>query len=150
VEQQFVIFHLAEEQYGLEISSVEGIIRLQEIKNIPRSPDYIEGIIHLRGIIVPVIDLRRRFGLPQVKPTKDTRMVVIYMGKTQVGLIVDDVSEVIRVPEDAVEPPPSMVAGADTAFIRGIAKFENRLITLLNHARILNQNEQAAVEHIAG
>lgn len=148
MEEQFVIFNLAKEYYGLDIASVEGIIKLQTITKMPKSPEYVEGVINLRGTVVPVIDLRKRFGLPQIEMTKDTRIVNVYMGKTKVGMIVDAVSEVIRVPEDAIEPPPSMVAGVDISFIKGIAKLDDRLVTLLDLNRILSRDEQNAMEKI--
>jgi purine-binding chemotaxis protein CheW len=149
LEQQFVIFSLADEHYGLDIASVEGIIKQQAITKMPRTPDYVEGVINLRGMVVPVINLRKRFGLLQIERTNETRIVNVYMGKTKVGMVVDSVSEVIRVPEDAIEPPPPMVSGVDASFIRGIAKLEDRLVTLLDLNRILSQAEQAAVEQIA-
>jgi purine-binding chemotaxis protein CheW len=148
VEQQFVIFNLGGEDYGLEISSVEGIIKMQPITRMPKTPDYVEGVINLRGMVVPVIDLRKRFNLPSSEATKDTRIVNVYVNKTKVGMIVDGVSEVVRLPDEAVEPPPAMVSGVDITFIRGIAKLDDRLITLLDLNRILSTEEQSAIESI--
>jgi purine-binding chemotaxis protein CheW len=146
VEQQFVIFNLAGEDYGLEIASVEGIIKLQPITRMPRTPEFVEGVINLRGTVVPVIDLRKRFNFPPVEKTKDTRIVNVYMNKTKIGMIVDGVSEVIRLPEEAIEPPPPMVSGVDMSFIRGIAHAENRLITLLDLSRIMDMEEQSMIQ----
>jgi purine-binding chemotaxis protein CheW len=102
----------------------------------------VEGVTNLRGTVVPVIDLRKRFGMPTLETTRDTRIVVVYMGKTKVGMIVDGVSEVLRVPEDAIEAAPPMVTGANTQFIRGIAKLEGRLVTLLDLEKVLSVEEK--------
>lgn len=142
MEQQLVIFDLGGEHYGLDISTVEGIIKMQSITKMPQAPSYVEGVTNLRGMVVPVIDLRKRFGLaPQVE-TKDARIVVVYMGKAKVGMVVDGVSEVLRVSEESIEATPPMVTSVDTAFIRGIAKLENHLVTLLNLDQILSTDEQ--------
>jgi purine-binding chemotaxis protein CheW len=145
MEQQLVVFELAKEHYGLDIATVEGIIKMQAITKMPQSPDFVEGVTNLRGSVVPVIDLRRRFGLPRQDVTKDTRIVVVYLSNKKVGMIVDGVSEVLRISDDAVEPPPPMVASINTAFIKGIAKLENRLVTLLELNKVLSLEEQASL-----
>lgn len=150
MEQQFVIFNLAGEDYGLDIASVEGIIKPVEITRMPQAPKYVEGVINLRGAVVPVIDLRKRFNLPPGEMNRDTRIVNVYMNTTKVGMIVDGVSEVIRLPEDAIEPPPPMVSGVDMSFIRGIAKLDDRLVTILDLNRILSNEEQTSIAGLAG
>ena len=142
MEQQLVVFDLANEHYGLDISAVEGIIKMQGITKMPQAPSFVEGVTNLRGTVVPVIDLRKRFSLPTIEQTKDTRIVVVYMGKTKIGMIVDGVSEVLRIPEEAIEPTPPMVSSVNTAFIRGIAKLDNRLVTLLELNKVLSTEEQ--------
>ena len=143
MEQQLVVFELANENYGLDISAVEGIIKMQAITKMPQAPSFVEGVTNLRGTVVPVIDLRKRFGIVSLDHTKDTRIVVVYMEKTKIGMIVDGVSEVLRIPEEAIEPTPPMVSNVNTAFIRGIAKLENRLVTLLDLSKVLSLEEQA-------
>jgi purine-binding chemotaxis protein CheW len=145
MEQQLVVFELANEHYGLDISAVEGIIKMQAITKMPQAPTFVEGVTNLRGTVVPVIDLRKRFGLPTLDHTKDTRIVVVYMDKTKIGMIVDGVSEVLRIPEESIEPTPPMVSNVNTAFIRGIAKLEQRLVTLLDLSKVLSLDEQAAL-----
>lgn len=145
MEQQLVVFDLSNEHYGLDIATVEGIIKIQAITRMPQAPDFVEGVSNLRGSVVPVIDLRRRFGLASQEPTKDTRIVVVYMGSKKVGMIVDGVSEVLRIPDDSIEPPPPMVTSVNTAFIKGIAKLENRLVTLLDLNKVLSLEEQASL-----
>jgi purine-binding chemotaxis protein CheW len=149
VEEQLVIFELGNENYGLDISTVEGIIKIQEITKMPRAPEFVEGVTNLRGMVVPVLDLRKRFGLPIFDNTRETRIVIVNIGKTKVGMIVDGVSEVLRVQEDAIEPTPPMISSVSTAFIRGIAKVNNKLVTLLDLSKVLNLSEITAVSKIA-
>jgi purine-binding chemotaxis protein CheW len=149
MEQQLVIFDLGGEQYGLDISTVEGIIKMQAITKMPKAPSFVEGVTNLRGMVVPVIDLRKRFGLPNLEATKNTRIVVVFLDRTKVGMIVDGVSEVLRVPDDAIEPTPPMVTTVNTAFIKGIAKLENILVTLLDLDNVLTLEEQAKILNIA-
>lgn len=145
MEQQLVVFDLANEHYGLDISAVEGIIKMQAITKMPQAPSFVEGVTNLRGTVVPVIDLRKRFGLATLEHTKDTRIVVVYMEKTKIGMIVDGVSEVLRIPEESIEPTPPMVSTVNTAFIRGIAKLDNRLVTLLDLSKVLSLEEQMVI-----
>lgn len=141
MENQLVIFHLANEYYGVDIAAVESIIKMQAITGIPQAPAFVEGVINLRGAVLPVIDLRHRFGLDQTPPTKDTRIVVVEMSGTTVGMIVDAVNEVIRVPSEDIEPPSPMVTTLDSAFITGIAKVSDRLIILLDLGKVLSIDE---------
>lgn len=142
MEYQLVVFELANEHYGLDISSVEGIIKMQEITRMPKCPPFVEGVTNLRGTVVPVIDLRTRFGLPRKEQDKDTRIVNVYIDKTKIGMVVDGVSEVLRVPEEAIENTPPMVNTVNTTFIRGIAKLEGRLVTLLDLDKIVSVEEK--------
>ena len=136
-ELQLVIFDLAEETYGVNIGSVREIIRMQEITKVPRTPDFVEGVINLRGKVIPVIDLRKRFGFTQAEATKDTRIVVVDIGGTDIGVVVDAVTEVLRLPSGAVEPPTGVITTTDSDYLLGIAKLETRLIILLDLQRAL-------------
>jgi purine-binding chemotaxis protein CheW len=130
-ELQIVVFELGAERYGVDIATVYEIIRHQPITAVPRAPAFVEGIINLRGRIIPVVDLRARLGLATSDMTKATRIVVAETAGTRVGLIVDGVSEVLIVPSDAIEPTPEVAVGAEAAYLRGIAKLGERLIILL-------------------
>lgn len=141
-DEQVVVLELAGEAYGVEIGRVEEIIRMQAITRIPNGPAFIEGVTNLRGRVIPVLDLRKRFGLPASEATRRSRIVVGELGEHTVGLVVDGVSEVLLVGSDAVEPPSTLVTSADSAFLRGVAKLEERLILLLDLSRILTQAEQ--------
>jgi purine-binding chemotaxis protein CheW len=149
MEQQLVIFELAGEFYGVDIATVEGIIKMQAITVVPHAPPFVEGVTNLRGAVLPVMDLRKRFGLSAQVATKDSvgrsdvrRIVIVVMGALKVGIVVDGVSEVIRVPEEAIEPPSPLVTTVETAFIKGIAKMAERLIILLDLSEILSLQEQ--------
>lgn len=141
-EEQVVVLELAGEAYGVEIGRVQEIIRMQPITRIPNGPAFIEGVTNLRGRVIPVLDLRKRFGLAQSGPTRRSRVVVGELGAHTVGLVVDGVSEVLRVSDEAVEPPSTLVMTSDSAFLRGVAKLGERLILLLDLSRILSQGEQ--------
>jgi purine-binding chemotaxis protein CheW len=149
MEQQFVVFALANEHYGVEIAGVEGIIKLQPVTRVPQAPGFVEGVTNLRGSVLPVVDLRKRFGLPSEEHGAEGRIVVVENQGLTVGLIVDAVSEVLRVPAEAVEPPSPLVATVHSAFIRGIAKVEHRLIILLDLAKVLTFTETAALRHMS-
>jgi purine-binding chemotaxis protein CheW len=146
MEDQLVVFMLAKEHYGVRIAVVESIIKLQPITAVPCSPAFVEGVTNLRGRVLPVIDLRKRFNLPAEESTKDTRIVVVEMSGTLVGMIVDAVSEVLRVPAESVEPPSPIMTTVDSAFITGIAKVGERLIILLDLEKVLSPEEKADLQ----
>jgi len=133
-----VVFALGDEQYGVGINSVESIIRPKSITAVPRAPHFVEGVTNLRGTVLPVVDLHRRFGLPAQDAGKDARIVVAESAGNKVGMMVDAVLEVRRIPEPAIEPPSPLVTSIDSDFITGIAKVgEDRLIILLDLVRVL-------------
>jgi purine-binding chemotaxis protein CheW len=145
-EKQLVVFQLGAELYGVEIARVHEIIRLQSVTRVPRSPDFVEGVINLRGKVIPVVDLRRRFGLPVAEHTRASRIVVVEIGDQVVGIIVDGVSEVLRVNTATVEPPSPVVAGVDSEYLHGIAKLPERLVILLDLDRVLAREERRALD----
>lgn len=148
MEHQLVIFKLAGENYGVEIAAVEGIIKMQAITKMPHTPPFVEGVTNLRGAVLPVIDMRKRFGVTVQAETKDTRIVVVEIDGLTVGMIVDAVNEVLRVPAEDIEPPSPMVTTIDSAFITGIAKVADRLIILLDLRKILAVHEQVTLQSI--
>jgi purine-binding chemotaxis protein CheW len=145
-ERQLVVFQLGAELYGVDIARVHEIIRLQAITRVPRAPKFVEGVINLRGKVIPVVDLRRRFGLPTAEHTRATRIVVVEIGDQVVGIIVDSVSEVLRINTSTVEPPSPVVAGIDSEYLHGIAKLPERLVILLDLDRVLARDERRALE----
>ena len=147
-ERQLVIFQLAREVYGLDIHWVREIITLQEITRVPGAPEFVEGVINLRGHVIPVIDLRKRFGLEASADPRRTRIVVVDVPPHTLGLVVDAVTEVLRIPENVVEPAGNILAGIDIAFISGVAKLEHRLVILLDLQRLLQAAEVKALEQV--
>ena len=147
-EERVVVFALAGELYGLDIFRVQGIIKMAAVTRVPRAPEFVEGVINLRGEIVPIIDLRKRFGLGGLDVGADTRIINVEMGDHLVGLIVDGVEEVLNIPLDVVAPPPDLVTTMDSAYLRGIANLEERLVILLDLDRVLTTSEQQALGRI--
>ena len=142
MENQIVVFELGSESFGVEIAKVESIIKMQPITQMPHVPAFVEGVTNLRGKVLPVIDLRKRFGLPSQEADKDSRIIVVSVDQTEVGMIVDGVSEVVSIPEGAVEATPAITSSIDSTFITGIAKLDQRLVILLDLTRILAPQEQ--------
>ena len=144
-ELQIVVCELADEHYGLDIAKVFEIIRHQPITPVPRAPAFVKGVINLRGRIIPVVDLRGRFGMAEAEPTKETRIVVAESSNTRVGLVVDSVSEVLLLALESVESPPDVAAGADAEYLRGIANLGDRLVLLLELDGLFGLEEQGAL-----
>jgi purine-binding chemotaxis protein CheW len=136
---QLVGFHVGGEEYGLDILRVQEIIRLQHLTRVPNSPDAIDGVMNLRGKIIPVIALRKRFGLESVPPDKHTRIVVVEIQGTVLGFIVDSVSEVLRIPADTIEPPPQL-GQAKQEYVSGVGKLDDRLLILLDVDRLMSSD----------
>jgi purine-binding chemotaxis protein CheW len=135
---QLVSFHIGGEEFGLDILRVQEIIRIQQLTRVPNSPDFVDGVINLRGKVIPVVALRRRFGLEDLAHDKQTRIVVVEVKGTVLGFIVDSVSEVLRIPADTVEPPPRLGKGrTDREYVSGVGKLENRLLILLDIDRLM-------------
>lgn len=147
-ERQLVVFQLGAEFYGVDIARVHEIIRLQTITRVPRAPAFVEGVINLRGKVIPVVDLRRRFGLESSEHTRASRIVVVEIGDNVVGVIVDGVSEVLRVTGASIEPPSPVVAGIESEYIYGIARLDDRLVILLDLDRVLVLADRRALEAV--
>lgn len=139
---QLVSFQLGEEEFGVDILKVQEINRMLEITKVPNSPIFVDGVINLRGKVIPILNLRQRFGLEKKELDKKTRIVVVDIDGKVVGVVVDAVSEVLRLPTDTVEPPPPMVAGIESEYIKGVGKLENRLLILLDLNKLLTTEEK--------
>ncbi len=145
---QLVTFHIGDEEFGVEILKVQEIIRMMGITRVPRAPDFVEGVINLRGKVIPIIDLRRRFSMETQFHDKQTRIIVLTVKGIVVGFIVDSVSEVLRIPADTVEPPPAIVAGIDSEYINGVGKLADRLLILLDLDKLLSDRERSELGHV--
>lgn len=146
---QLVTFVVGEEEFGIPILSVHEINRMLEITRVPQSPPFVEGVINLRGRIIPVINLRERFGLPKTEIGKDSRIVVVEISNRIIGFTVDRVNEVLRVPQDVVDDAPDMVGGIDSAYIEGVGKLDDRLLILLSLERLFGSTDLDALEDTA-
>ena len=145
---QVVSFALGNEEYGVDIAQVQEINRMVAITHVPRAPHFMEGVINLRGQLIPIIDLRTRFGMPRAEHTKHTRIVVTDIGAKRVGMVVDSVSEVLRIPVEQVEDAPEMIAQVETEYIRGVGKLGDRLIILLDLQKIISGQEKRQLEAV--
>jgi purine-binding chemotaxis protein CheW len=134
---QMVSFTLDDVEYGINILSVHEILRMPDITRLPNSPSYIRGVINLRGNVIPVVDVRERFGLPDAVITPLTRIIVIEVEERLVGLLVDNVYQVVRVPDKNIDPPSELIEGVSEDFIKGIARHSNRLIIMLSLGKLL-------------
>ncbi|MCB9856697.1 MAG: chemotaxis protein CheW [Phycisphaerales bacterium] len=140
---QIVGFRLANEEYGVDIMRVQEIILPGEITQMPEVPDYICGLINLRGHVIPIVDLRKRFGLPVSERDEHTRIIVVNVGTRTIGMVVDAVNEVLRITEDQLEPPPSSIVGIEHVYIKALVKFDDKLLILLDIESILSREETA-------
>ncbi|BBM68963.1 chemotaxis protein CheW [Rhodothermus marinus] len=139
---QLVSFLIENEEFGVDILNVQEIIRPVDITRVPNAPAFVEGVINLRGRIVPVVDLRKRFNLPRRERDKNSRIIVVELGDKIVGFMVDAVREVLRVDAGVIEPPPELAIGIDAHYITGVAKLDDRLLILLDLERILTDEEK--------
>ena len=147
---QLVGFTLGEEDFGVDILSVQEINRVTEITKIPSTPDFVKGVINLRGNVIPVIDLRKRLGMPEREHDKQTRIIVADVEDRTVGLVVDAVSEVIRMDANLVEPPPEIILGAGDKgrYIKGVGKLDDKLLMLLDINSMFSRQEQDQLSEI--
>jgi purine-binding chemotaxis protein CheW len=143
-----VTFKIGEEEFGVDLLTVQTIIRMTEPTRVPKSPDFVEGVINLRGSIIPVIDFRKKFNLPKKEVEKDTRIIVTEIDQKVIGFIVDSVSEVLRIPTSSIEPPPPIIAGIDSEYISGVGKLEDRLLILVNLNKLLSETEKKEVTQL--
>ncbi len=140
--RQFISFSVGEEEYGLELLRVKEVIRVREITWLPKAPSFVKGIINLRGDVIPIIDLRDKFGLEAKEATSMTRVIVVEVDGKLMGMIVDSASQVVRIPADQIDPPPPVFGSVSQEFITGVGKVDDKLIVLLNSDAILTAEER--------
>ena len=148
--KQLISFTVGDEEYGFELQHVKEVIRMREVTRLPEVPAYVQGIVNLRGQVIPIIDLREKFGLPSTEATADTRVIVVEVEESAVGMVVDCADQVVRLAASQFEPPPPVLSKASQAYITAVGKLEDRLITILDVRRLLKsvgmQNITAAKE----
>lgn len=141
VDQEFIkviVFQLADKEYAIPVSNVQGIEKLMHITRVPKTRDFVKGVINLRGVVTPLIDLRERFGIPVSENKETTRIIIITLEEMEAGFIVDSANDVIDIPASAIGPQPEVVGSNEEAFISGVAKLDNRLLILLHLDKVLN------------
>ncbi|PKL48943.1 MAG: chemotaxis protein CheW [Candidatus Riflebacteria bacterium HGW-Riflebacteria-2] len=148
-EIQVVGFYLGEDEYAIYIHKVREIYAMTEIRKVPKAPQFVEGVINLRGNIVPIIDLRKRFDLDLNESRNTAKILIVELGKNQVGMIVDNVSEVMRFYTDEVEKaPPMFSSNISSQYVQGVAKLNDKLIILLDIEKLLSFEEQSVLKNI--
>lgn len=147
-EKQLVVFNLGQEVYAIEIAMVKEIIQMQAITRVPGTPPSVEGVINLRGAVIPIVDLRKRFKLAKIDRTKDTRVVIVSCKGQEVGVVVDSVAQVLRVPTGSIEASADLFSDDKLNHIQAIVKLKNQLVILLNMDQVLTREEINAVNAI--
>lgn len=146
---QLVSFKIGSEEYGIDILKVLEINRMPQITKVPQAPHYVDGVINLRGKVIPIINTRRKFNLDEKEHDKDTRIVVVDINGEVIGLVVDSVNEVLRIPNSIVEPPPNVAVTAGADYITGVARLEDRLLILLDLGRLIGDTADVIQEMTA-
>lgn len=147
-EVKVIVFRLTDEEYGVDVNQVRSIERMQHITRVPRTPDFVQGVMNLRGVITPIISLRSRFELEHADHTQSTRIIIVTVDQIEVGLIVDAANDVLDIPLQDIEPPPEVVGGIEATYLRGVAKVSDRLLILLNLDKVLDADELKQVKEI--
>jgi len=145
---QIVGFRVGTETFGLPISFVREIVRVPQITPVPNAPDFVEGVINLRGRIVSVIDLRKRFGAKDMETSKKNRIVVVELGRRSVGLLVNSASEVLKIPPSEIEAPNDLFQDGDVDYVTGVAKLKGRLVILLDIEKVMRRSELRSLENV--
>lgn len=148
-ENQFVIFRLGEERYAVDILNVGGISEFRDVTKVPNAPYFIDGIINLRGDIIPIVNLKKRFNIPEKEADSDTRIIINNIKGKDIGFVVDEASQVIKIDDADIEEAPDIIKGAERQYISGVGKVADHIVILLNLEKILTEDEQKAVSDIS-
>ena len=148
-EGKYLTFVLGSEEYGIEIIKVREIIGIMDITTVPQTPDYMKGVINLRGKVIPIIDLRLKFSMQEEEHTQETCVIVVEVNNTQIGIVVDSVSEVQDINGSEIEEPPDLGQGIDTNFIIGMGKVKEKIIILLDIEKVLTSEDMDMAKEIA-
>jgi purine-binding chemotaxis protein CheW len=140
-ELKVIVFQLKDEEYAIPVQQVRSIEKVQHITRVPRTPNFVKGVINLRGVVTPIIDLRTRFGLEEAAISESTRVIIVTLDEIEVGFIVDAANDVVDIPADAIESAPEVMDTAQVDYINGVAKMGKRLLILLNLEKLLNNQE---------
>lgn len=139
--RKMIIFQLQEEEYAVDVQQIGSIERMMPITRVPQTPDYVKGVINLRGVVTPIIDLRSRFGMENLTITDATRILIVYLNDIEVGLVVESANDVMDIPSEKIEPNPEVIGSVHAEYIEGVAKIENRLLILLDLHKVLDSEK---------
>jgi len=148
--RKVIVFQLKDEEFAVSVQQVGAIERMLPITRVPQTASFVKGVINLRGVVTPVVDLRNRFDIEKVEYTDQTRIIIIHIDDMEVGLIVDSANDVIDIPENIIEPAPEVVGTIDVDYIEGIAKMNDRLLILLDLNRVLSVEEVNEIKNVKG
>lgn len=146
-EQKAIVFQLQDKEYGIIVNNVKSIEKISHITRVPGTFDYIKGVINLRGVVTPIIDLRKRLDIPEKEFTEQTRVIIAIQNEMEVGLIVDSANDVVDFSENDVEPAPNVVGQVDVEYIQGVVKLDKRLIMLLDLGKVLSKETQKVAKN---
>ena len=141
-------FFIGNEEFGVDILYVQEINRMSQVTKVPNAPDFVNGVINLRGRVIPVIDLRLKFGMQKKEPDRNTRIIVMEVSGKTVGFIVDSVNEVLRIPKNVTEAPPPLAMGINSEYIKAVGKLEDRLLILIDLEKILSAEETGQLKSV--
>ncbi len=148
-EKQYVVFNINKEEFGIDIMKVKEIIPYKEPTYIPNCPEFVEGVLNYRGNVIPLINLKKRFRMGELEPTKETRIIVISLDDREIGFIVDGASQTLRLEEEQIDPAPYVISEVDRRFISGVGKVdEDRLLIILNLHNVLTDEEKTVIEEM--
>lgn len=141
IDLKVIVFQLKNEEYAIPVRQVGSIERMQHITRVPQAEPFVKGVINLRGVVTPILDLRVKFGIEEAEPSDRTRIIIVHLQQVEVGVIVDAAYDVIDIPWDSLEPAPEVVGSLEADYIEGVANLENRLLILLNVEKVLSLEE---------
>jgi|SRR5690625_454559 len=148
--KKVIVFQLKNEEYAVSVKQVSSIERMQKITRVPQTTNFIKGVINLRGVVTPIVDLRVRFGIEETAFTDSTRIIIVYLDDMEVGLIVDAANDVIDISKEAVEPPPEVVGSVNVDYVEGVVKYNDRLLILLNLQKVLTKDDLEELKQTEG
>lgn len=145
--RKVIVFQLKEEEYAVDVQQIGSIERMMPFTRVPHTPNYVTGVINLRGVVTPIINLRLRFGMEESEITDATRILIVHLNDIEVGLVVDSANDVMDLPNEIIEPNPEVIGSFHTNYIEGVAKVDHRLLILLDLQKVLeNEKEEAILE----
>ena len=146
---QLVNFRLSTEEFGIDILIVQEIMRMRQLTKLPNLPDFIAGIVNIRGKIIPVVNLRSKMGMPEKQYDKETRIIVVEVAGSTTGFVVDAVTEVLRISSNITEATPGLVAGINSEFIKSVAKLDERILILIDLEKVISTSEKIKLQEVA-